>query len=277
MSDLIDAHIAHCRAAGFSRRTINDRRRVLQAVDRALPWGLEQASVEELTDWLAHEVDDRKEEWSNETKANYRGHICGFFRWACDPTNPLLDFDPSAALPRPSVPSRAPRPVSTEQLALALARLENPFRFWVLLAAYAGLRCLEIASTRREDITVDHIRVRGKGGKVATVPTHPLIWQAVQDFPPGLIAKSIRGGGLSEHWVSVATAAELRAVGVPATLHRFRHWLGTESLRAPGGNLRKTQELLRHSSPATTAIYTQVTDEERRAVIHALPVPAAAS
>jgi len=36
------------------------------------------------------------------------------------------------------------------------------------------------------------------------------------------------------------------------------------------GDLRLVQELMRHSSPATTAIYTEVADETRVAAIHAL-------
>lgn len=41
MSDLIEGHIAHIRAAGYSTVTITDREEVLRRVDRDLPYGLD--------------------------------------------------------------------------------------------------------------------------------------------------------------------------------------------------------------------------------------------
>jgi integrase len=40
-------------------------------------------------------------------------------------------------------------------------------RAWIVLAAYEGLRCAEIASRRGEDLEGDRMLVRGKGGTVA--------------------------------------------------------------------------------------------------------------
>lgn len=269
MTDLIPAHLAHITAAGFARLTVANRGKILRRADAELAFGLERADTEELTDWLA------RPGWASQTRASYRDHIRGFFAWACDPRDPILDWDPSAGLARPRLPRTAPRPVTTAELAFALEHAAEPWRTYVLLAAYAGLRACEIATIRREDITEDTITVRGKGGVVACVPTHPAIWRAVQASPRGPIARKLTGGQPDADYVSVLTARYLRQIGLPGvSLHRFRHWLGTHSLRS-GGNLRVTQELLRHSSPATTAIYTQITDEERRAVIHALPTPAA--
>jgi site-specific recombinase XerD len=58
----------------------------------------------------------------------------------------------------------------------------------------------------------------------------------------------------------------------PMGLHMLRHAYATALLRATedggaGANLRVTQELMRHASPATTAVYTQVTDQERRRAV----------
>ena len=61
--------------------------------------------------------------------------------------------------------------------------------------------------------------------------------------------------------------------GVPGSAHSLRHFYGTQTLRSSGGNLRVTQELMRHASPATTAIYTKVDDEQMRAAVDALPIP----
>lgn len=267
MRDLIEAHVRHIQSRGFSERTIDDREEVLRRVHAALPFGLERATIEELEDWLAHPG------WSAQTQATYYGHIRGFFAWACDPRRPTLDYDPSAALTRPRIPKRTPRPCTDAELAHALANLTDSWRRCVELAAFAGLRCFEIASQRREHITEEHITVHGKGGKVAPVPTHPVIWRSVRDLPPGPVVTTMTGRPASAWYISVEGSRALRAIGLDGvTMHRFRHWLGTSTLRR-GGNLRVTQELLRHESITSTAIYTAVADEERRAAIHALPIP----
>ena len=71
--------------------------------------------------------------------------------------------------------------------------------------------------------------------------------------------------------VSTIVGNVMTRAGVPGTAHSLRHWYGTNALLAAGGNLRVTQELLRHASLQTTAIYTPVPDGDRRAAVMALP------
>jgi integrase/recombinase XerD len=70
-------------------------------------------------------------------------------------------------------------------------------------------------------------------------------------------------------WVSTCIRRALRAVGSTATAHQLRHSFGTAVLRS-SHDLRVTQELLRHSSPASTAIYTQVADLDKVDAVRAL-------
>lgn len=70
--------------------------------------------------------------------------------------------------------------------------------------------------------------------------------------------------------VSQIIGNTFRRAGIRCSARQLRHWFGTNTLRA-AGNLRVAQELLRHASVATTALYTQVDDTERRAAILALP------
>ncbi|MET9199038.1 tyrosine-type recombinase/integrase [Gordonia sp. NPDC003585] len=56
---------------------------------------------------------------------------------------------------------------------------------------------------------------------------------------------------------------------VPGTPHCLRHHYGTELVRG-GADLRVVQELMRHSSLATTAIYTAVSDDRKREAIERL-------
>lgn len=272
MTDLIAAHERHCRAAGLSRNTVDDRMKVLRRVDGDLPLGLEQATVEELADWLA------RDEWSAQTRSTYYGHISGFFRWACNPHNPVLDYDPSAALARPRVQRRAPRPVTDEELRYVLGEVTG---FWLIaafLSAYAGLRSCEIAAIPRADITAETITIQGKGGKDAVLPTHPEIWRVVEPLGAGPISTQVLGRSADGDYVSTGFGRHMRTwhrkPGI--TLHRLRHWYGTNLLNH-GADLRTVQELMRHASPATTAIYTQITDRQRKMAVSALPILAPAS
>lgn len=267
MNEWIVRHRAHMEGAGRSERNITDRVKVLTRLDRELPLGLLEATVEELEDWLA------KPCWSNQTKATYYGHIVGFYRWAADPRrNRHLSYDPSVSLTRARVPRTVPRPVTDDELTLVLDRAQGRYRVYCLLAAYAGLRCISIADLRREDITEEAVAVRGKGGKRTLIPTHPEIWRSVRDFPAGPVALRASGLPATAKDVSIYTSEHLNRVLGPnkITLHRLRHWFATALLRQ-GVNLRVVQELLMHASLETTAIYTEVTGEERRLAVGTLP------
>ena len=270
---LIEAHLSFCRAGGLAASTIRVREQLLRRVDEDLPMGMEMATVEELAGWLA------RAGWSPETRACYYGHLRAFFTWACDPLNPKLDYDPSAALRRPKVPPSTPRPVTEDELAFALTVAEDPWLLYIKLSAFAGLRACEVATIRREEISSGYLTVTGKGGKTRSIPTHTTIWNAVKDLPRGRIGTRPDGVLPDGDWMSTHIGRYLRSIGMAdVSLHRFRHRYGTMLLRpvsqgGAGADLRTVQELMGHASPATTAKYTAITDEQRRLAIEALPVP----
>ena len=270
MTPLLRQYLEWLRVCGRSPRTIVARKEILSRIDHDLEQGLERATTDELTAWIF------RDDWSAQTRQTYYGAARSFFVWACDPYDPKLDHDPSALLPRAVAPRGLPRPVSDDQLADLLQRAVDPYRRYVVLAAYAGLRCCEIAQLNREDIDEQTILIRrGKGGKPGIVPTHASIWAQVKDLPPGPLAvDQIHGNRVGGQYVSIRTALyfrrDLKLPGV--ALHRLRHWYGTTVYRSTK-DLRVTQELMRHSNPSTTAIYTLISDEERHKAIAALPIP----
>lgn len=267
MDDLIAGHIRHIRAAGHARTTVFYREELLRRLDRDLPMGLERATIEELEDWLC------RDGWTAKTRATYHEHVAAFYRWACDPKNPRLDYDPSAGLTRPRAPKRAPKPVTDEELADVLTLTTGFWHLAAVLAAYAGLRCCEISTIRREEITEEIITVQGKGGREDTLPTHDAIWRLVRDFPGGSVATHVHGRPVTAQYISALWPRHVtRATGRKGiSLHRLRHWYAT-NLLSHGADLRTVQELCRHASPATTAIYTKITDRQRRIAVATLPV-----
>lgn len=182
-----------------------------------------------------------------------------FYRWAVE--EELTQTDPSARIPRPRVPQDLPRPAHTEQLRLALEKADRKMRCWLLLAAYMGLRCQEIAGIRREDVleAENVLRVtRGKGAKERILPLHPMVAEALRDLPMparGWLFRRPMGGPYQPWMLSQHFNKWLREVGVEATAHQLRHWFATNLYRSTH-DLRLTQEMLGHADPKTTAIYT---------------------
>jgi integrase/recombinase XerD len=186
--------------------------------------------------------------------------------------------NPVDQLPRIRATRGLPRPISTDQLGQALnsGRFYSRTRTMILLAAYEGLRAHEIAQFRGEQIRGGRLWIVGKGDEEYSLPVHALIAAEAQAYPRiGLwfTSPTDRSQPITAKNVSNVVGKALRRADVDATCHQIRHWYGTHALRAAGGNLRVAQELLRHASPATTAIYTLVDDLELRAAIDALPVP----
>lgn len=270
MTDFVARHIAHIRAAGLADTTIEDREEVLRRLDRELPLGLAEATVEELQDWLG------RPGWSRQTRATYYTHMVGFYRWASHPDRPVgLEYDPTAGLLRPHVPAAEPRPITTEQLVRALGALPNPYRLYVELAAFAGLRAIEISRLDRSDVTKEQILVRrGKGDKSRSIETSPALWRSVQPLPDGPVARTVSGRRASPMYVSGRTARWLDKIGLDdVTLHRCRHWFATYALDE-GAEVTAVQKAMGHGSLGTTAGYLMLTSRQRarlRTAIHALP------
>lgn len=270
MTELIERHLKHCDASGLANTTIEKRSELLHRIDRTLPMGLGQATTEELEDFLARCR-------AAETKASYYGHVVGFFRWACDPRNPRIDYDPSVALRRPRVRRGQPKPVTNEQVAQALGELPDPWLTWVVLAAYEGARCIEIARAERDDITAESTRLHGKGGKTRTLKTHAEVWRVVEPLPAGPLAHRTDGAPADADYLSNSARQKFERIGMSGvTLHRFRHWYATTQLRpqkfgGAGASIRTVQMNLGHDSLNSTAIYTFASDEERADAIDSLP------
>jgi integrase/recombinase XerC len=260
MSDLIDAHLAHLRAGGKATTTITKRGELLRRVDRDLPLGIDRCTVEELAGWLA------RDEWSPAAKHNYYWHLRGYFRWATDERNPHLDWDPSASLAKPKVPPSLPKPVTDAELEAALTRSDELWRRLIMLAAYGGLRCCELATIRREHVGEQDTIITGKGGKSRKVPTLPNVWAEIKDLPRGPL------GPGDSNWVSRNALYHFARIGLDGvTMHRFRHWYATTALQN-GVDLLTLSKLLGHAKTETTAVYCLISDEQRRTVVAALPV-----
>lgn len=262
MSYLLDQHLTGLKAEGRSANTIRDRGRCLRRLHEDLPHGILYACTEQIQAWLAHD------QWGRWSRYTYTGHVLAFYRWLTE--QGYISEDPTRTIRRPSAPKCLPRPATDTQIAVALTAPE-PLRTAVLLAMYQGMRRSEIAGARREHISEDlTIIPAAKGGNTQSVPTHPVVWEHVRDLPPGpLIVRD--GTPLTAAHLSGYVLRWFRTHGLPRFgLHMLRHWYGT-TIQRELGDIRVTQECLRHASISSTQVYTQVTAGQRAKAVAALP------
>jgi integrase len=150
----------------------------------------------------------------------------------------------------------------------------------LVLAAFAGLRAMEIAALHAEDIVDDALHVQeGKGGHGRVVPLHPLVRSVVYELPargPLFPRGDAPAIAVPSHRVSSLCNEHLHGLGLHVTLHQLRHRFATTAYATSGHDLRFVQEMLGHADPKTTAIYADWRREDAAQVIARLPMPSAA-
>jgi site-specific recombinase XerC len=270
-AEMITGWAASQRRRGLAVSTIDKRTRLLRRwIDRAGgdPFVDELDVV--LEDWL--DVLDLAPNGRYSTIS----HLHQFYRWAI--RQGLAVVDPTVFLDRPRVKQGLPRPIHPTDLDVALMTAAPGMRVALLLAATSGLRCCEIARLRWDDVHDGQARVLGKGSKERIVPLHSETARALDELGRASVfvlagwqsAKPTAPGGV----VSQRGNAHLHSLGISSTMHTLRHYAGTHALRGCG-DLRKVQELLGHSSPATTAIYTRLDVGALASVVESIPIRAA--
>lgn len=275
--DLIAEYERHLRRLDRSPNTIACYIRTLRQADRELPEGLLRATTEELEDWLFSTSPARRGGGARgkTTRSHYVQILKGFGRWSVSPRLPehlRLDFDATAELADLKPAGVKPKPTREDALAQLLHTVGAPYVVWILLAAYAGLRCIEISRIDREDITEERIWLHGKGDKERFVPTHPLIWSAVKDLPAGPLAVGENGERLNATQVGHRGNYRIKKAGVRGTsMHKLRTRFGTQTYDATR-DLVAVQELLGHSGPNVTRRYVEVNRDRMATAVAALPV-----
>lgn len=244
------------RAAGRSPGTIRVHRHYLRHVAARCrsPW---TATTTDLTRALA--VLD----WSPETRKSARGAIASFYRWAVIVGH--LERSPAGGLPSIRVPAGQPRPAPEQVLARALAGADHRTRLMLLLAAYAGLRCAEIAQVASADLVGTTLYVRGKGGKTRVVPImRDELLDEIRDARGPLFPGRIDGH------LAPGTVTKLLSEALPDgwTGHTLRHRFATRAY-AGTRDLLAVGELLGHARPETTRRYVQLPDDALRAAVAA--------
>jgi site-specific recombinase XerD len=190
-----------------------------------------------------------------------------------------LGSDPARSLRAASGGGRLPRVLSGGEVSalldVSVASAVDQRDVAVLELLYAaGLRVSELCGLDREgiDLRGRTVTVLGKGGRQRRVPIHDTAVAALATWlhdgraqmagPPAAAFVNRRGARLGPR--DVRRILDWRAAS-PTHPHALRHTFATHLLDG-GADLRVVQELLGHSSLATTQIYTHVSKERLRSV-----------
>lgn len=224
---------------------------------------------------------------SRSTLARRAATARSFTAWAM--REELLEADPALRLKAPKREKSLPGVLNQQQVVRVLDRLKagtedgGPLALrnlaMVELLYATGVRVGELAGMAVDDLDPDRrtLRVVGKGNKERTVPYglpaavavddwlrrgRPLL--AVDGSGPALFLGA-RGGRVDQRQVRAVVKDLLDALGDTAATgpHALRHSAATHLLDG-GADLRAVQEILGHSSLATTQIYTHVSVERLR-------------
>lgn len=280
---------------GLSTHTVRayhgDVRSLLEYADER-GVGLDELDLRTLRGWLAAMQNSGR---ARTTMARRGTSVRVFTAWAHRAG--WLPDDPAAALATPKAHRTLP-PVLKEDEARSLLEVAATAaddgsavgcrdRAILELLYATGIRVGELTGLDVEDVDFERrvVRVFGKGSRERSVPFGRPAEEALLDWlrrGRGELVRSgsgpalfvgVRGGRLDQR--AVRRLVHLRLGDVPGAPdlgpHGLRHSAATHVLEG-GADLRSVQELLGHSSLATTQLYTHVSSERlRRAFEQAHP------
>jgi len=269
------------------RAYLTDLRSLFAFLDERAPGaGLDALSLPLLRGWLAAQAAAGA---ARTTLARRTSSAKTFTAWAA--RRGLLAVDPAARLQVPKARRTLPAVLRQDQALAAMAAADlgaeqgDPLalrdRLIVEMLYATGIRVSELCGLDVDDVDTANrlLRVLGKGNKQRTVPygkpAAASLRSWLADGRPALAAAESgpalllgpRGRRLDPRQARTVVHQTMSAVdGAPDIgPHGLRHSAATHLLEG-GADLRVVQELLGHTSLATTQLYTHVTVARLRAV-----------
>ena len=171
-------------------------------------------------------------------------------------------------LQRPSKEKRLPEILSKDEVQLILTKIENIKHRAILSVTYAcGLRRGEVLKLKLSDLDSQRklIYIRqAKGKKDRCVPFGDKLRELLVEYyrlykPKFYLFEGQYGGMYGARSMEAILQTAVKKCRLPhhVSLHTLRHSFATHHLES-GTDIRYIQEILGHSNPKTTMIYTHV-------------------
>lgn len=206
------------------------------------------------------------ETWGQNTRRAARRDLVGFFAWA--QANGYRRDNPAALTHPVKVPAGKPRPAPDRAITTAMHGAPERTYLMLALAAFCGLRRGEIATARPDNLEQDlngfSLRVTGKGGVVRLMPLSDSLAREVRAFGEGNPGGWLFPGQIDGHLSPAHVGVLVRRVMPEGwSTHTLRHRYASAAYR-PERDILAVQQLLGHSSVATTQVYVAIPDDARR-------------
>ena len=213
---------------------------------------------------------------SRSSRSRLLSAVKGFHRYLYR-EGELRDLD-ITSISAPRLRRHIPFVLSQEETAMLLEQPDDTRtglrdRAMLELTYSTGMRVSEVCGLRFESLDMESrlVRIRGKGGKERMIPAGSHALRSLErylresrieflsDAPTPYIFLNYRGGPLSRvsFWKMLKKYAAMAGLPADVTPHTLRHSFATHLVEG-GADLRAVQELLGHSSIATTQIYTRL-------------------
>jgi integrase/recombinase XerD len=285
----VDDYLRHLAVErGLARNTLASYRRDLAIYSEWLASagfdGPEQVAERDLSAFLRYLGTEREPRLATSSTARVLSAVRGLHRFLADEGRTATDA--SRDLRPPKIPTRLPKAIPIEDVVAIIEAagvgddvMAVRDRALLELLYATGARVSEAIGLNVDDLVDEEVvRLVGKGGKQRIVPVGSYARRALDAYlvrgrpelsrrgsaTPALFLGA-RGGRLSRQaaWEVIRDAAERAGVAASVSPHTLRHSFATHLL-AGGADVRVVQELLGHSSVATTQIYTLVTADTLR-------------
>lgn len=182
----------------------------------------------------------------------------------------LIDNQADLDLPAVRKNRGLPHPLTPGEAELVMTKADMPMRDWFIIGCKAGLRAMEVANLRGVDLEKVEdgyiLRVAGKGGTDLSIPVAPIVATTILKHETSGKIWSVTPNALTK-----LCSAEMKRLGIPKkTFHACRHYFATNMLERSNGDLLAVRDLMRHSSVATTQVYTQLATGRARSLVNLL-------
>ncbi len=240
---------------------------------------LKQIALNDLYEFMAY-INN-----AHSSNDNYRARkvasLKSFFNYLHIKQN-FIETNPAANLDSPKIKKRMPRYLTYEESLNFLKSIDGKLKvrdlamFSILLNC--GLRLSELVGINLRNLNLEKrtLRVIGKGNKERMVYLNDLCVETIKNYlevrpeveyheDMDALFISSKGRRISNRMVEILAKKYFEKAGLDYDLyspHKLRHTAATLMYREGNVDIRTLQELLGHTSLATTQIYTHIKNDD---------------